>query len=67
MKKLFLLLAFVFIGIFAFSSVSPNKTIADPYECWDTADAIETISCGYVGCDYWLWDQVYTACMGNKQ
>jgi len=33
----------------------------------DTNAALETISCGYVGCDYWLWDAVYTACMGNPQ
>ncbi len=67
MKKLFLVLAFVFIGTFAFSSVSTNKTIGDPYGCWATADAFETISCGYVGCDFWLWDAVYYACIGNQE
>jgi len=44
-----------------------NLAFADPYECWDTADAFETIACGYVGCDFWLWDQVYNSCMGNPQ
>lgn len=66
MRKIFLTLALILVGTFAFSSVSENKTIGDPFGCWAFADALETISCGSVGCDFWLWDAIYNACINQE-
>ena len=32
--------------------------------CWAAADAAEIASCGYVGCDFELWDTIYAVCNG---
>lgn len=44
-----------------------SKSFADPYACWNAADAAEVYTCGYVGCNFGLWDAVFNACMGNQQ
>ena len=47
------------------SSLSANVVIAP--DCWAAADAAEVYVCGSVGCDFYLWDAVYYACLGNME
>ena len=63
MRKIFLTLALILVGTFAFSSVSENKTMGDPFGCWAAANAAEVYTCGSVGCDFGLWDAVFNACI----
>ena len=76
MKKLIILVVFSFAAmsftqndIYKIENViSPNKEMellqVDPENCWAGADAAESFVCGSVGCNYQLWDAVYSACMG---
>jgi hypothetical protein len=59
----------VLIAVFAFMSVSftdKNDTIkkVDPEFCWVFANAVEANNCGYVGCNYDVWEYAFGECMG---
>ncbi len=66
MKKLIgILVLFV-----AMSTVNLNANTVTTLEvvggggCWDEANAIEVAVCGYVGCNFELWDTAYAYCQG---
>ncbi len=70
MKKLVLILilafGFVSLGNAKQESKVPqsiNKYYYIDPVCWEIADAIEAVHCGYVGCDDRYWVQVYLLCV----
>jgi len=61
-----------FIAVVTVLSLTTNNnlsatTIEYPGGCWATADAAEVHTCGSVGCDFYLWDAVYYACMEYEE
>lgn len=49
------------------NEIKNDKPISVQYpDCWAAANAAEVHSCGSVRCDFYLWDAVYSACMGYE-
>jgi hypothetical protein len=48
------------------SFTDKNDTIkkVDPEFCWVFANAVEANNCGYVGCNYDVWEYAFGECMG---
>lgn len=63
MKNNIVILAF---AAFLFITTEMKAVQFEDIDCWAAADAAETQTCGEVGCDFSLWEIVYTACMGYE-
>jgi len=70
MKKLVLLLILVFGFVSSTNANQENNLINQSYDnsefvedhCWEIAEAVEAVYCGYVGCDYDWFEYVFEIC-----
>jgi len=75
MKKLILVLSFVFASISFVNANKINSTkvnqpqksdYQDPISaCWHAAELAEDACCGYVGCSFETFDRVYSGCIAG--
>tara|TARA_B100000378_G_scaffold191274_1_gene155484 strand:+ start:366 stop:587 length:222 start_codon:yes stop_codon:yes gene_type:complete len=73
MKKLFSILSIALFSIttssYAVDSNNATNKVGNVEvrypDCWAAADAAEEETCGDVGCNFELWEAVYTACTGD--
>lgn len=69
MKDKFVLLAAILTFTFSSGNVGGTKIDSDdpcnPYDCWDLANAVETLVCDEVGCGYGIWVIVYDGCQAQ--
>jgi len=74
MKKIILIISLVITSLFFLNANSKqlsnqniptpkNLEVVDPYFCWDFANAVEADYCGYVGCNYDIWEYAFANCM----